>query len=96
MQKTHPYKRCLRAAALTLAMTMPFGALAETHMVVKGGALNLRQEPSLNAKVIKQYPTGTWMTVLSEEGEWSKVEVGGNTGYVMSKYLTESASGSTL
>jgi len=36
------------------------------------------------------------MTVLSEEGEWSKVEVGGNTGYVMSKYLTESNSGSTL
>ena len=96
MQKTHPYKRCLRAAAFTLALALPLGSLAENHMVVTGGGLNLRQEPSLDAKVIKQYPTGTWMTVLSEEGKWSKVEVGGNTGYVMSKYLTSSNGGSAL
>ncbi len=96
MQKTHSYKRCLRAAAFTLAMAIPMSGLAESYKVVTGGALNLRQNPSLEAKVIRQYPNGTWMTVLSEEGEWSKVEVGGNTGYVMSKYLTESSSDSTL
>jgi len=96
MQKTHPYKRCLRALAFTAAMALPMSSLAETHMVVKGGMLNLRQEPSLTAKVIKQYPTGTWMTVLSEEGEWSKVEVGGNSGYVMSKYLTDASTENTL
>jgi len=96
MQKTHPYKRCLRAAAFTLAMAIPMSGLAESYKVVTGGALNLRQNPSLEAKVIRQYPTGTWMTVLSEEGEWSKVEVGGNTGYVMSKFLTESNADSTL
>lgn len=96
MQKPHSYKRCLRAAAFTLAMAIPMSGLAGSYKVVTGGGLNLRQTPSLDAKVIRQYPTGTWMTVLSEEGEWSKVEVGGNTGYVMSKYLTDSASGSTL
>lgn len=94
MQKTHPYKRCLRAATFTLAMVIPMSGLAESHKAVTGGALNLRENPSLEAKVIRQYPTGTWMTVLSEEGEWSKVEVGGNTGYVMSRYLTDAA-GST-
>lgn len=96
MQKTHSYKRCLRAAAFTLAMAIPMSGLAGSYKVVTGGGLNLRQNPSLDAKVIRQYPTGTWMTVLSEEGEWSKVEVGGNTGYVMSKYLTESNAESTL
>ena len=96
MQKTHSYKRCLRAAAFTLAMAIPMSGLAESYKVVTGGALNLRQNPSLDAKVIRQYPNGTWMTVLSEEGEWSKVEVGGNTGYVMSKYLTETSAASTL
>ena len=96
MQKTHPYKRCLRAAAFTLAMAIPMSGLAGSYKVVTGGALNLRQNPSLEASVIRQYPTGTWMTVLSEEGEWSKVEVGGNTGYVMSKYLSESNADSTL
>ena len=96
MHKKTSYKRCLRAAAFTLSMAIPMGGLAESYKVVTGGALNLRQAPSLEAKVIRQYPTGTWMTVLSEEGEWSKVSIGGNTGYVMSKYLTESNAGSTL
>ena len=96
MNKKHSYKRCLRAAAFTLAMAIPMSGLAGSYKVVTGGGLNLRQNPSLDAKVIRQYPTGTWMTVLSEEGEWSKVEVGGNTGYVMSKYLTESNTQSTL
>lgn len=96
MQKTHPYKRCLRATAFAVALAMPVASMAETFMVVKGGALNLRQEPSLSAKVLGQYPTGTWMTVLSEDGEWSKVSVNGKQGYVMNKYLSEGASGSTL
>lgn len=96
MQKTRLYKRCLRATALTLAMALPMSAMAETHMVVKGGRLNLRETPSLDAKVIRQYPTGTWMTVLSEEGEWSKVEVGGSTGYVMSRFLSASNDSRTL
>ena len=96
MQKTPLYKRCLRAGAFALAMAMPLSSMAETHKVVHGGMLNLRQEPSLTAKVIRQYPTGTWMTVLSEEGQWSKVSVDGQTGYVMSQYLRDSGSSSTL
>ena len=96
MQKNHSYKRCLRAAAFTLALAIPVSGLAGTHKAVTGGALNLRKEPSLEASVIRQYPSGTWMNVLSEEGEWSKVEVGGNTGYVMSKYLTEANTDATM
>ncbi len=96
MQKTHLYKRCLRALAFVLALMLPLVSLAETAMVVKGGALNLRKEPSLSAEVIKQYPNGTWMTVLSTEGEWSKVRVEGREGYVMSKYLSETSGDSKL
>jgi len=96
MKNNNSYKRCLRAAAFSLAMAIPMSGLAGSYKVVTGGGLNLRQSPSLDAKVIRQYPTGTWMTVLSEEGEWSKVEVGSSTGYVMSKYLTESNADSTL
>jgi len=96
MQKTHPYKRCLRATAFAVALALPVASMAETFMVVKGGKLNLRQEPSLTASVLGQYPTGTWMTVLSEEGEWSKVSVDGKTGYVMNKFLSEGNAASTL
>ena len=96
MQKTHLYKRCLRAGAFALALSLPMASLAESHKIVHGGLLNLRQEPSLSAKVIRQFPSGTWMTVLSEEGEWSKVEVNGQTGYVMSKYLTDGSPSTTF
>lgn len=96
MQKTHLYKRCLRVFALLLALMLPVVSLAETTKVVKGGSLNLRKEPSKTAEVLGQYPTGTWMTVVEETGEWSKVKVGGKEGYVMSKYLSDSSSDSTL
>lgn len=96
MQKTRLYKRCLPIVALVLALMLPLVSLAETFMVVKGGALNLRAEPSLNAKVLGQYPSGTWMSVIESEGDWSKVKVNGQEGYVMSKYLAETDGGNTL
>ena len=96
MQKTPLYKRCLPALALLLALMLPLVSLAEVSKVVKGGALNMRAEPSLSAQVLRQYPTGTWMTVLEDMGEWSKVRVNGLEGYVMSKYLSDTSSDSTL
>lgn len=96
MQKTRLYKRCLRIAALALALALPLSGLAETYSVVKGGMLNLRKEASLESSVLGQYPTGTWMTVLETEDGWSKVEVGGKTGYVVSKYLTDATANSKV
>ena len=61
------------ALALILALMLPLVSLAEVSKVVQGGALNMRAEPSLSAQVLRQYPTGTWMTVLEDMGEWSKV-----------------------
>ncbi|MEG0742113.1 MAG: SH3 domain-containing protein [Clostridia bacterium] len=88
MQKTHLYKRCLRALlVMTLVLAMPLVSLAESFMVVMGGSLNLRKEPSYTAEVIGQYPTGTWMTVVGQDGDWSKVTVNGKSGYVLSQYL---------
>lgn len=96
MQKTHLYKRCLRALLFVLVLALPLVSLAESYMVVRGGSLNLREQPSLKAKVLGQYPTGTWMTVHSEEDGWSKVSVNGKTGYVMSKFLTDGSTSNTL
>ncbi len=96
MHKTRHYKRCLQALSLTAALALPAVSLAESHMVVQGGRLNLRKEPSLEAAVLGQYPTGTWMTVHEESGKWSKVTVNGQSGYVMSQYLTEGKENGTL
>ena len=96
MQKTRLYKRCLPVIALVLAVSLPLVSLAESYKVVTGGGLNLRKEPSLSSSVLGQYPTGTWMTVLETTGDWSKVQVNGKTGYVLSKYLTDSNVNNTL
>ena len=96
MQKTPLYKRCLRTLLFVLVLALPLVSLAESYMVVRGGSLNLREYPSLQAKVLGQYPTGTWMTVHSEQDGWSKVTVNGKNGYVMSKYLSDGSSANTL
>jgi len=71
-------------------------AFAESYATVKGGRLNLRETASLDAKVLGQYPTGTWITILEEGDTWHKVTVNGKTGYMMNKYLSEQNSGSTM
>lgn len=48
--------------------------------------LNLRATP--NGNVIGSYPRGTKVTVLSTDGGWSKVEVGSQTGYMASQWLS--------
>lgn len=96
MQKPRQYKRCLQALTVTAALALPMVSLADEYMMVQGGRLNLRQEPSLEASVLGQYPTGTWMNVHEEIGDWSKVTVGSKQGFVLSKFLTAGASAGTL
>ena len=73
------------AAALALSST----ALADTadSALVQGGRLNLRQTPSLAAKVLGQFPTGTMVEIIESGDEWHKVEVEGKTGFMMAKFL---------
>lgn len=82
------------AAAMTAApMT---GAWASEYATVKGGGLNLRETASLEARVLGQYPTGTWIEILEKGDEWSKVKVNGKNGFMMSKYLSANTGSSTM
>ncbi len=56
---------------------------------VTGGVLKLRSKASTKGDVLGSYTSGTMVNVLAETDKtWSKVEVNGKTGYMMSKYLT--------
>lgn len=83
--------RAVSAALCSLVLLSSAPAMAETYATVRGGGLNLRQTASLDAKVLGQYPTGTWITVLEEGATWSKVDVAGKVGYMMSKFLSPAA-----
>ena len=74
------------AAALSLSATAALADAADSALV-RGGSLNLRQTPSLSAKVLGQFPTGTLVEIVEAGSEWHKVEVGGKSGYMMAKYL---------
>lgn len=51
------------------------------------GYLNLRQSPALTAPVLAALQPGTSVKVLTQGAEWSKIQHGNHTGYVMTTYL---------
>lgn len=75
-------------AAAALAMTSTGALAASDSALVKGGALNLRETPSIAAKVLGQFPTGTLVEVKGYHDDWYEVEVNGLSGYMMSRFLT--------
>ena len=83
---------CALSASLALS---PLMGLASDYATVRGGRLNLRQNASLDAKVLGQYPTGTWIEVVEKGNTWSKVKVDGKNGYMMTKYLSSAAAENT-
>lgn len=46
--------------------------------------LNVREEPSLEAKVVRQVKRGSKLTVIDDLGEWSQID---DEEFVMSQYL---------
>jgi len=60
-----------------------------TAMVLTpGGSLNLRQSPSLSARVLVQIPQYAVVEAAFDSTQWSRVRYNGFSGYVMSTYLT--------
>ncbi|KSU85931.1 mannosyl-glycoprotein endo-beta-N-acetylglucosamidase [Fictibacillus enclensis] len=57
--------------------------------------MNLRKGATTKSSVIKTLNDGEKVTVYSESNGWAKVKVSGSTGYVSTKYLTATKSGST-
>lgn len=50
--------------------------------------LNLRQSASATSASLGRYPNGTQVWVVEYGPTWSRVEVGGKTGYMMNSYLS--------
>lgn len=50
--------------------------------------LNVREQPSLDTKVLFQLSQGTTVKVLDNSGEWYKISYNDGTGWVFGKYLS--------
>lgn len=56
------------------------------YVATNSRGLNLRATP--NGEILTSFPRGTAVTVISTDGAWSKVAVGGMTGYMSSQWLS--------
>lgn len=61
--------------------------IAETIGTVKTNGLNVREGAGTNFKSIMKLNSGNKVSIISEEGDWYKVEVNGKEGYVNKKYV---------
>lgn len=91
MQKRN--KKAAIAAMMCMTMAAPLAANAENETrVITCGTLNLRAEASTESDVLGKYGWGTEVLVLGLSGDWSYVDVDGQTGYMYNKYLGEEGS----
>lgn len=51
------------------------------------GKVKLRSEPNKSCDMYWDIPTGTSVDVIDSGDEWSKIAMGGHTGYIQTKYL---------
>ena len=69
--------------------TVSSGSAVATVSTSDGtGSVNLRASASTGAQVLAQIPSGTQVTVSSDDGSWCVVSYQGMTGYVMSAYIS--------
>lgn len=53
-----------------------------------GGTVNLRSGKSTSASVLAKVPVGSWVKVLSDGADWCEVRYGGQTGFMMTEFLS--------
>ena len=65
-----------------------------TAYVTSANGLNvrLRTGPGTGYSIIASYAPGTKCTILSSGSNWSRIQIGSVTGYMMTKFLTKSPS----
>ena len=83
---------CMALCLMALFSMIPLSALAKGTEGITTAKVVLRKEASKNSKALQTLPKGEDVTILSQSGDWYKVNYGRFTGYVMKKYVRASGS----
>ena len=54
-----------------------------------GKSVNLRNGPGLDNQVIRAYPSGTPLTIITRGTEWDFIQIGNDYGYMMRSFIRE-------
>lgn len=84
--------RKITSLVLLFILILSFAVIANAENVkttYEDGSLNVRSGPGTNYKVVGWVRNGQKITVLKEEGAWTKIVVDatGKTGYIKSSYI---------
>ncbi len=63
-------------------------AATATVTAANGKPVNFRKRPQMGSATYGSLPVGTKVEVVETEGQWTRVRYAGDTGYVMSKFLS--------
>lgn len=73
-----------------LTTKAPSSGTSEKAYVTSSNGLGvaLRKGPGKSYSIIRNYPVGTEVKILSKGSTWSRIQVGSTTGYMMTRFLT--------
>ena len=82
-------KKKVKASGIASVPAVKPGTNYTAYISNGSRVVNLRAEANTKSAIIMYYPTGTEVTVLSHaSSSWDYVQIGSNTGYMMSRFLT--------
>lgn len=79
-----------------LSIEKPKAAPSNEVRSVDVDVLNFRSQPSTSSKVLGVLKKGDKVTLMEESAGWAKVSFNGQVGYISSRYLSQSAGGSSV
>ncbi|MDO5784477.1 MAG: SH3 domain-containing protein [Eubacteriales bacterium] len=88
-------KKCIMVAVTGVVLTASLTAGALAANVTATASVNVRAGAGNNYKVVTVLKQGQTVSTSGSSGNWTKVTANGKTGYVYSKYLSSSVSGSS-
>lgn len=56
-------------------------------VATSGATVNMRANPSLNAKILARIKLGTIVDIINPGENWAQIEWNGKKGYMMAKFL---------
>ena len=77
-------------------VTSSGGSASGSNGSVKGSDVRMRSGPGTNYSILGTYQNGTALTVTGTENGWSKVTIGGTSGYIRSDYVSGGADSMAL
>lgn len=88
---------CSKAAEedTLVVLPAPTPAPAVTHApafeptvgYINANSLNMRKGPSTDSEVVKEYDGWQKIDIVGQEGDWYRVSIGGNVGYMIKEHI---------